>query len=34
MLITLISFVIVYELTMVFFSIRISKTPLKSVMIE
>ena len=34
MLITLISFVIVYELTMVFFSIRISKTQLKSVMIE
>ena len=34
LLITSVAFVVVYELTMVFFSLRISKTPLKSVMAE
>ena len=34
LLITLVAFIIVYELTMVFFSFRIRKTPLKSVMTE
>lgn len=34
MLITLVAFVIVYELTIVVFSFRISKTPVKSVMAE